>query len=1358
MVYPSRWPRVLAVMSLVLLSMCAVSQAQTQGPTFTAPINISNTQGTTKDNSFTAQVAVDASGNIFVVWEDDAADFSHNSILCSRSTDGGKSFSTPVNVSKSANFPFNARMAVDSQGAINVVWIESGAKDNIYFSRSTDGGTTFSQPMNLANTVADSANPQIAVDANNNIHVLWANRDVTFGIFYTRSTNGGASFSQPVDIDAHTTESFAPQFAIDASGNVYVVWDTFVGSQLDVFFSVSKDNGQTFSTEQNLSNNAGNSSTPQLALDSSGNINIVWDDNTPGNEDIFFTRSTDQGTTFSPIKNVSSDPGASTNPLVGVDAKGNIFVVWQDTLSATSTTHDVWFASSSNGGTIFSTAQNLSKGTGDSVNPALLVDHSGNINVAWEDSITSNSQIFFARSTDSGATFTTSQNLTNDNGFAETVQMSADAKGNLNVVWDDGGSGPNQIFFTRLGNPNQPPVANAGSDQNLPATSPNGAGVTLDGSASTDPDGDSLTFVWTEGSTVVGNSATVQLTASIGTHTYTLTVTDTAGLSSTATTHVIVTNAPPVANAGSDQTLPATGPTTPVTLNGSLSSDPDGDALTFVWTEGSAVVGNSAIVRLNATMGVHTYTLTVTDTAGLSASNNTHVTINNQPPVANAGADQTLTATGVTTSVTLTGSASDPDGDALTFVWTQGSTVVGNSAVVPLSLKIGTYAFTLTVTDAGGLSSTAVTHVTINNATPVANAGADQTLPATGPTTSVTLNGSASTDPDGEALTFVWTQGSTVVGNAAIAPLSLKVGAYTFTLTVTDAGGLSSSAVTHVTINNQPPVANAGADQNLPATGSTTPVTLNGSASTDPDGDALTFVWTENGSVVGNSAIVQLTATMGVHTYTLTVTDAGGLSSSAVTHVTVNNQPPVANAGADQTVQSAGPNGTTVTLNGSASADPDGDALTFSWTQNGTVVGNTAMVPLSLKVGTYTFTLTVTDAGGLSSSAVTHVTITAKAPVANAGVDQTLPATGLTTPVTLNGSASTDPNGFTLTYAWTLGGTAVGSTATVPLNLKIGTYTYTLTVTDTAGLSSSAVTHVTITNQAPVANAGADQTLQSAGPNGTPVTLNGSLSSDPDGDALSFVWTQNGTVVGRSAIVPLTLNVGTYAFTLTVADAGGLSSSAVTHVTIGARPPVATVNPDPMFQCTSPAGAMVTLDGSGSTDPNGYTLTYVWTEGSTIVGRTAKVQLMVSLGTHLYTLTVSDPGGSSSASTTVVVRDTVAPTLGVSLSTGARRLRPNELVAVHAAVNVSDVCDANPKVKLVSITSNDPADRGRNLVSDVQAVGGGPVAFGTDVRSFVLRAERPENRRPLVYTVTYAATDASGNTKTTTTQLGLSAR
>src|SRR5262249_36390929 len=83
-------------------------------------------------------------------------------------------------------------------------------------------------------------------------------------------------------------------------------------------------------------------------------------------------------------------------------------------------------------------------------------------------------------------------------------------------------------------------------------------------------------------------------------------------------------------------------------------------------------------------------------------------------------------------------------------------------------------------------------------------------------------------------------------------------------------------------------------------------------------------------------------------TFTLTVTDPGNLGSSATTHVTVNapvtNHPPVANAGPNQAIACAGQNGTVVTLNGSASSDPDNDVLSFVWKDsNGNVVGTTAI-------------------------------------------------------------------------------------------------------------------------------------------------------------------------------------------------------------------------------------------------------------------------------------------------------------------------------------------------------------------------------------------------------------------------------
>src|ERR1043166_3636474 len=113
--YPSRWLRKVAVVATGILSMCVGLRAQN----WSAPANVSNNG----DFSATPQVAADAAGNINVVWEDDTD--TNSNILFSRSTDGGATFSTPVNVSPGSAFAFSPRIAIGSDGVIYVVWADA---------------------------------------------------------------------------------------------------------------------------------------------------------------------------------------------------------------------------------------------------------------------------------------------------------------------------------------------------------------------------------------------------------------------------------------------------------------------------------------------------------------------------------------------------------------------------------------------------------------------------------------------------------------------------------------------------------------------------------------------------------------------------------------------------------------------------------------------------------------------------------------------------------------------------------------------------------------------------------------------------------------------------------------------------------------------------------------------------------------------------------------------------------------------------------------------------------------------------------------------------------------------------------
>ena len=232
-----------------------------------------------------------------------------------------------------------------------------------------------------------------------------------------------------------------------------------------------------------------------------------------------------------------------------------------------------------------------------------------------------------------------------------------------------------------------------------------------------------------------------------------------------------------------------------------------------------------------------------------------------------------------------------------------------------------------------------------------------------------------------------------------------------------------------------------------------------------------------------------------------------------------------------------------------------------------------------------------------------------------------------------------------------------------------------------------------------------------------------------------------------------------HTFTLTVTDPGRLSSSASTVITVVTvnHPPVANVGLDQVLECAG--GTLAILDGSKSSDPDGDALSFVWkNEAGKVVGTTAVVQLTPAMGTHTFALTVTDTGGlSSTAATRVTVRDTTPPTIRVTLTPNALWPPNHKLVQIAATVEASDSCDPNPAVALVSITSSEP-DNGLgdgDQPNDIQAVGGGSIPFGTDVRSFLLRAERSGMGTGRIYTVNYTVRDASGNETSVSAQVSV---
>ena len=380
----------------------------------------------------------------------------------------------------------------------------------------------------------------------------------------------------------------------------------------------------------------------------------------------------------------------------------------------------------------------------------------------------------------------------------------------------------------------------------------------------------------------------------------------------------------------------------------------------------------------------------------------------NEPPTANAGITQNVSlgfVGGVASKVvTLDGTgSSDPEQNyPLTYTWTL-TKPTGSAAVLSSTADVkptftadiaGQYTAKLTVKDSGGLASIAEASViivaSITNSKPVANAGAKQFV-AFGPSSTVTLDGTYSTDADNDQLTYKWilqkpsTSSAVLSSSTSARPTftAAVAGDYVAQLIVND--GKEDSAPVFVTVvasaANVQPVANAGDDKNVSVN---TLVSLDGTNSTDGNfNDTLTYKWnwmywastTPPTLSLDTSPKPTFTPTVaGLYLLTLVVTDDKKQTNSisnpdpiAIT-VSATNSAPVANAGVDRTVTS----NATVTLSGSYTDANVTDTITYKWylkskpalsTATLTVPSATPDKPTFTPdvVGNYVFVLIVND-------------------------------------------------------------------------------------------------------------------------------------------------------------------------------------------------------------------------------------------------------------------------------------------------------------------------------------------------------------------------------------------------------------
>jgi hypothetical protein len=371
------------------------------------------------------------SSDLYTVWEDSSLG---NTDIFFKSS---HTLHDPVNLSNTTGTSLVS--GVSSSGDnVYVIWIDNISGNNeILFRASNDSGQTFGSTINLSNTNGTSSD-SVVFSHGNNVYVVWADSTFNSEILFRASNDSGQTFGSTINLSNNTGNSFGPDI-FSHGNNVYVVWtDTISGISNDIYFTSSKDNGQTFSKSVNLSNNTGSSTIPQLS--SSGtNVYVTWMDNSLHNTEIFFTFSIDNGKTFNKLINLSNNTGISAIPEIS-SSGDNVYVVWED---KTPGIYDIFLASSNDNGKTFGSTINLSNNTGYSEHPQ-ITSSGDNVYVVWSDNTPGNNDILM-RGNGGGVTFGSTINISNNIGSSEFPHISSIGK-DIYVVWQDFTAGAGEIF------------------------------------------------------------------------------------------------------------------------------------------------------------------------------------------------------------------------------------------------------------------------------------------------------------------------------------------------------------------------------------------------------------------------------------------------------------------------------------------------------------------------------------------------------------------------------------------------------------------------------------------------------------------------------------------------------------------------------------------------------------------------------------------------------------------------------------------------------------------------------------------------------------------------------------------------
>ena len=339
----------------------------------------------------------------------------------------------------------------------------------IFFTKSSDSGINWDnlpKTRNLTNSPGEAFGPSLAVNRHGKLRLYVSYHDNSNGTTqaYLLTTKKKTKFRAPLLITPHNGGAFSPRVALDSNETVNLVWGDTKDGNAKVLFARSTDLGLTFNEPLDVSRSSGAGFDPEIAIDSNDTINVAWQDTAPGTSVIMFARSTDGGVTFSDPRQVSTGSGSATEAAIATDASGTIMVTWVDESEGHA---EGYFARSTDSGASFSDPINISNFPKGDIHKPSVITFENTVYVAFQngnlfgENLVRNPQVYLTKSTNAGVSFEEPEQVSaalSSKGRAHSPAMAVDSRGKLHIVWIDAsivGNDEGLVFYRNSTNGHQ---------------------------------------------------------------------------------------------------------------------------------------------------------------------------------------------------------------------------------------------------------------------------------------------------------------------------------------------------------------------------------------------------------------------------------------------------------------------------------------------------------------------------------------------------------------------------------------------------------------------------------------------------------------------------------------------------------------------------------------------------------------------------------------------------------------------------------------------------------------------------------------------------------------------------------------